>query len=121
MWWWVEKIKQVCAALEITLHENKTQIIKLSHGFTYLKARLYLTGTGKVVRKIPRQSVTRQRRKLKKLAQCIETGKITYEDAFTSFQSWRSYAQNFDAWNTIQSMEWLFNSLFLLQIGRAHV
>lgn len=112
----LEKIKKVCKALEITLHEKKTQIIKLSHGFTYLKARLYLTCTGKVIRKIPRQSVTRQRRKLKKLAQCIETGKITYEDAFTSFQSWRSYAQNFDAWNTIQSMEGLFNSIFLLPL-----
>lgn len=110
----LEKIKQVCTVLEITLHEKKTQIIKLSHGFTYLKARLYLTGTGKVVRKIHRQSVTRQRRKLKKLARCLEAGMITHEDVFTSFQSWRAYAQIFDAWNTIQSMEGLFNRLFLL-------
>lgn len=113
----LEHIRKICDALEIKLNEKKTQIVKLSHGFTFLKARLYLTKTGKVVQKIPRQSVTRQRRKLKKLARMLEAGKICYEDVYTSFQSWRSYASNFDAWNTIRSMEQLFNELFIWSWG----
>ena len=113
----LEGIRNTCDELEITLHENKTQIVKLSHGFTFLKARLYLTETGKVVKKIPRQSVTRARRKMKKLARFLEAGKLTYNDVYTSFQSWRAYAMNFDSWNTIQSMTELFNSLFLWSWG----
>ena len=109
----LEHIKKICSMLEIKLNEKKTQIVKLSHGFTFLKVKLYLTETGKVVQKIPRQSVTRQRRKLKKLARLLDAGKICYEDVRASFQSWRSYASNFDAWNTIRSMEALFNELFV--------
>lgn len=113
----LEWIKRICEDLEITLHENKTQIVKLSHGFTFLKARLFLTKTGKVVRKIPRQSVTRARRKMKKLARFLEKGKINYNDAYASFQSWKSYASNFDAWNTTRSMEQLYNKLFIRPWG----
>lgn len=113
----LEGIKKICAELEITLHEDKTQIVKLSHGFTFLKARLYLTETGRVIRKIPRQSVTRARKKLKKLARFLDAGKLTYNDVYTSFQSWRAYAMNFDSWNTIQSMSLLFNTLFVWPQG----
>ncbi len=94
-----------------------TVVVKLSHGFTFLKARLYLTETGRVIRKIPRQSVTRARRKLKKLARFLDAGKLTYNDVYTSFQSWRAYAMNFDSWNTIQSMSLLFNTLFVWPQG----
>ena len=57
------------------------------------------------------------RRKMKKLARFLEAGKLTYNDVYTSFQSWRAYAMNFDSWNTIQSMTELFNSLFLWSWG----
>lgn len=110
----LDGIRQICAELEITLNENKTQIVKLSHGFTYLKARIYLTNTGKVLRKIPKVSVTRERRKLKKLVRPYEEGKLTYEDIYTSWQSWKAYAQNFSAWHTIQRIGRLYNNLFIL-------
>lgn len=96
------------------MNENKTQIVKLSHGFTYLKARIYLTSTGKVLRKIPKRSVTRERRKLKKLVRPYEEGKLTYQDIYTSWQSWRAYARNFSAWHTIQNIGKLYNRLFIL-------
>lgn len=106
-------IRRICAEMDITLNEKKTQIVKISHGFTFLKAKIYLTASGRIIRKIPRQSVTRQRRKLKKLAILVEMRKITYQDAYTSFQSWRSYAQNFNAYKTIRSMNRLHDELFI--------
>ena len=108
-------MRRICGELGITLNEKKTQIVKLSHGFTFLKAKIYLTPSGKVIKKIPRMSVTRQRRKLKKLAGLTDIGKIKYEDAFASFQSWRAYAENFDAYRTIQRMNDLHNDLFIRQ------
>lgn len=100
------------AELKITLNEKKTQIVKLTHGFTFLKARIYLTESGKVIKKIPKESVTRERRKLKKLLPLCEKGKITLEDVSQSRQSWRAYADNFDAHKSARGIERLFNRLF---------
>lgn len=100
-------IQRICDELGITLNRKKTQIIKLSHGFTFLKCRYYLTDSGKVVRKIYKKSVTRMRRKLKKF-----DGKLPPLDVYQSYQSWRAYACHFDAWYTVQNMDKLYSSLF---------
>ena len=111
--WCLEGIRRICKKLDITLNEKKTQIVKLSHGFTYLKTRFYLTDTGKVLRKIYKRSVTRERRKLKKFVPLLQAGIMTYEDVYTSWQSWKSYALNFSAWRTIQNVGKLFDDLFV--------
>lgn len=106
-------IKALCAELEITLNTKKTQIVKLTHGFTFLKIRYYLQPNGKVVKKIYRRSVTKMRHKLKSFRDLIDRGVMTYEDVYQSFQSWRAYALNFNAHRTILSMNALYNSLFV--------
>lgn len=107
-------LRNICNDLGIVLNEKKTQIVKLSHGFTWLKCRFYLTDTGKVVQKIYKKSVVRQRRKLKALRRLLDHGKIALEDVYTSFQSWRAYALHFDAWHTINNMQALYDRLFIL-------
>lgn len=102
-------IKILCKRLGITLNEKKTQIVKLSHGFTWLKVRFFLLPSGKIVRKIYRRSVTKQRKKIKKFRELIASGKMTMVDAYSSWQSWKAYASNFNAWHTIKNMEKLFN------------
>lgn len=106
-------IKAICDELHLNLNLKKTQIVRLSHGFTWLKTKFYLTATGKVVRKISRTSITRMRRRLKKLKKLFSAGRITYRDAFNALQSWRSHARRFDAWHTIKNTEYLFNRLFV--------
>ena len=109
----LEGIKAVCRELEIELNEKKTQIVKISHGFTFLKTRFFVTDTGKILRKIHKRSVTRQRRKLKKFVLLCEAGKMSHEDVYTSWQSWKAYAQNFSAWRTIRSLGRLYDDLFI--------
>lgn len=109
----LEGIKAVCEELEITLNVKKTQIVKLSHGFTYLKVRFFLLDSGRIVRKIYRRSVTKMRRKLKSLSRLLDAGVVTYEDVFASWQSWKGYARTFDAYHTIQNMGRLYNDLFI--------
>ena len=106
-------IQDICTELEIVLNVKKTQIVKLSHGFTWLKIRVFLTSTGKVVRKIYKRSVTKQRKKLKKLHKRYRLGLVTKEDIYQNWQSWCSYARNFNAYFTIKNMERLFNQLFV--------
>lgn len=108
----MEGIKTICAELKITLNVKKTQIVKLSHGFTWLKVRFFLTETGKVVRKIYRRSVTKMRQKLKSFRRKWLNGEMRREDIESSWQSWRSYALRFNAYRTVQSMTALYNQLF---------
>lgn len=105
-------IKEECKKLGIILNDKKTQIVKLSHGFTWLKGRFFLTQSGKIVKKIYKKSVTRERRKLKKLKKFCEAGRMTEKDAWSAFQSWRSYAKHFNAYYTIKNMEELYSNLF---------
>lgn len=109
----LEGIKAICDELEITLNTKKTQIVKLSHGFTYLKIRYYLLPSGKVVKKIYRRSVTKMRQKLKAFQKKVADGIMTYKDVYQSWQSWRAYAANFNAYRTIQRMGDLYNQLFI--------
>lgn len=109
----LEGIKAICDELEITLNLKKTQIVKLSHGFTYLKVRYYLQPSGKVVKKIYHRSVTKMRHKLKAFQKKVAAGVMTYADVYQSWQSWRAYASNFNAYRTIQSVGTLYNQLFI--------
>lgn len=106
-------IRAICDELGITLNSKKTQIVKLSHGFRWLKARYFLTPSGKVVRKIYKRSVTRQRIKMKKLHRKLLAEKMAYCDIETNWQSWRAYASKFNAYHTIQNMGKLFDQLFI--------
>ena len=109
----LEGIKKLCTELKITLNEKKTQIVKLSHGFTFLKVRFFLLNSGRIVRKLCRRSVTKMRQKLKSLRQKVDDHKMSFNDVYQSMQSWRAYALNFNAYRTIQNMEALFNYLFV--------
>lgn len=105
-------IRKICGALGITLNEKKTQIVKLSHGFTYLKVRYFLLPSGKVVKKLHHGSVTRMRQKLRAFRRKVAEGKMSRQDVYQSWQSWRSYAAHFNAYRTIQSAGALYNRLF---------
>jgi hypothetical protein len=115
----LDAIKTICNELGIVLNKKKTQIVKLSHGFTWLKIRFFLTSSGKVIRKIYKRSVTKQRQKLKKLRKKLDEGRIEFADITQSFQSWRAYASNFNAYHTIKNMESLYNQLFYKEINNA--
>lgn len=110
-------IQEICNKLGITLNSRKTQIVKLAHGFTWLQIRVFLTSTGKIIKKMPHKSITKMRRKLKKLRRKLDAGKITREDVWTSWQSWRSHAMRFNSWHTLQSMGQLFDELFVFTEG----
>lgn len=109
----LNRIKEVCEACHIKLNEKKTQIVKISHGFKFLKTRVYLLPTGKVLRKISKKRITVVRRKLKKLKKKLTDGTIDLKHIEMSYQSWRAYAKKyFQAWHTVCNMDQLFHALY---------
>ena len=109
----LSEMKKVCERLGITLNEKKTQIVKISHGFSYLKARIFVTDTGRVIQKIYKRSVTRMRMKLKKLQKMYDRGDIPFDYIYQSWQSWSAYGAQYDAYNTIKTMASLYDDLFI--------
>lgn len=108
----LDEIIKVCEKLGITVNRKKTKIMRIDKGFTYLKIRFFVTDSGRIVKKIPRQSITRMRRKLKKLKKKFDAGRISICDVEASFHSWSAYADNFDSWHTKNSMKALYEGLF---------
>ena len=108
-------VKSEVQKVNLTLNENKTYICKITHRFTFLKTDFKVAKTGKVIKMITRLNVTKQRQKLKKLVKMVDDGLLTYKDVQTSYQSWRGYALKKNAYNTIKSMDKLFNELFINQ------
>lgn len=101
-----------CETLGIVVNQRKTKIVKIRRGFKYLKARHYLTETGAVKRKLSRDSITRQRRRLKKFAKMVEAGEMTIEDAKTAYGSWKGYALRRGGKLVVRRMDRLFRKLF---------
>ncbi len=101
-----------CSQLGIILNAKKTRIVKLSRGFTFLKKKFSYTETGRVLIRPCRASITRQRRKLKKLAALYRKGTITLEQVERSYQSWRGSILRLDAYKTVQNMDALYRELF---------
>lgn len=108
----LEILKRMYEAYGVKINTKKTYITDLKHGFTFLKTRIYLTDSGKVVRKPCRYSVTRERRKLKKQAKLLAQGFITFEQINNSYQSWRGSMRHRNARKTVHNMDLLFNKLF---------
>lgn len=107
------QIRIICAELKITINEKKTGIVKLSHGFTFLKTQIYLTDTGKIIRKPCRKAIVRQRRKLKKQKKLLDAGIMSYQDIRCSYSSWRGCMEKKQARRSIYSMDCLYNRLFI--------
>ncbi len=111
LWELLDEIKDIAKTLGLHINERKTQIIKLTHGFTFLKTRYILTDKGKIVRRIPRDVVTRQRRKLKKLAQFVVDGELSQKAFQIQYKGWRGDKRRYHARRTLQNMDKLFRRL----------
>lgn len=108
----LSEIEKMLANLGLALSPKKTTICKLSH-ITFLQKRISLLPNGRIVMKISKQSIARERRKLKKLANKWYRGEAEYKTLYDSYKSWRGTSLKFDAYYTVKSMDELFYRLVL--------
>lgn len=108
-----EKLAQLADALDIQLSPKKCIITPFKHhGFTFLKMRFRLTETGKIVMRISRRTAKVMRHKLKFFRRQVTEGKLSFEDAAGSFQSWRGYARKNGGYNLVHTLDCYFVRLF---------
>ncbi len=95
----------------LKLSEKKTQLFPIKQGIKFLGFHFYLTETGKVIRKISRDNISNERRKLKKLFQRVKDGIMTYEDVECCFTSWQAHLARGNTYNIVQKTKRYFNNL----------
>lgn len=100
------------AEMGLTVNMRKTHIAKLSRGFTWLKKRIRYGPNGRVSMRPSRDSVTRERRKLKAHAGMVSRGELSYEEAFQSYQSWLGLMKGLDSHNITRGTDAMFDSFF---------
>lgn len=108
----LKSIKTICDRLGIVLNQKKTQIVKLSRGFSWLKVRFILTRNGRVIRKMNREGITKMRKKLKSFENLMKKDNMSAKDVIASWQSWEAYARHFHAYKTRKEMGQLCTKLF---------
>lgn len=105
------KLKDLYHEYGVILNNKKTCIVPLKQGFTFLKTRFFLTDTGKIIKKPCRESITRERRKLKKQALLMQKGVLTKEDIHKSFVSWVGSMKHRNSRKTVYRMKMLYEKL----------
>ena len=108
----LEKLQVWFDRLGIETRSEKVRVVKLSRGFTFLKAKFSLTETGKIIIRPGRVSITRQRRKLKKFKRLYDSGEMTLREIRAGYMAWRGYISHFDSYRTVQNMDKLYLQLF---------
>ncbi len=111
-----DDIEKLSSELGLHLNMKKTQIVKLSHGFNFLKVKYFLTDTGAIIHRISRDVLTRERRKLKKLAVKVVRGEMDIKEYKNQYLSWRgdkvpkhgSRTIHYNSHRSIQSMDKVF-------------
>lgn len=99
--------------LELEINKKRLQIIKFNGGsFTYLKKRFYLNENGKVIVRLSREAIVRQRRKMKKQKKLLDNNKFDIEHIRLSYIAWRGMAKKYNSYLTINNMDKLYVRLF---------
>ena len=96
----------------LTLNAKKTRIVKLSHGFTFLKCKFSYGKNGRIVIRPIREKITRQRKKMKRQANLVKAGKMTFADALESYNGWRAHILKMNTHKLVYRMDTLFWELF---------
>lgn len=120
----LERMKEVCRMLGITLNLKKTKIVPIKQGFRFLQVKYLLTATGKVVRKMSFESIKKMRRKLKKFklwntaGRVVKIGKkfirkiFSLADICKAYISWCGHMKRGKSFHVIQRMHKYFKNLF---------
>lgn len=91
---------------------HKSHIFPLRNGVDFLGFHTYITETGKVIRKVRRDSKKRVKRKLKKFKELYNTGKRTKEEIDRAFESWVAHAEQGNCYHLIQNMRKYYERIF---------
>ena len=108
----VKKFEEKCKELGIILNKKKCRIIKLTSQFSYLKIRFFITETGKIIRRLSREGVTKERKRLRKYFKYLQEKRMTFKQVYYNFHSWLCSRRNGYSFHIKLNMVKYFNNLY---------
>ena len=109
----LEAITAKAAELGLEIHRAKTKIHNLaSDDFTYLKKRVHITGTGRIVLRLTRANIRREEARIRLQRAEYDAGRMPLRTILQSYQCWRSYAQSYNAHEAVHRMDRYFTEIF---------
>ena len=106
-----KKIIEFLRGLKLTLN-HKSHIFPIRHGIDFLGYHIYLTSSGKIVKKVRRASKERMRRKLKHFEKRYKEGTLKAEDISKSWNSWLGHVSHGDTYFLRKNMQQLYLKIF---------
>lgn len=108
----LKEIDAYITSLGLTLSKKKTQIFPVKQGIKFLGFIFRLTETGKTIMKLPKENITHEKRKLRKLKELVVSGKMTKDHVDECYNSWKAHAEQGDTHNLILSMNQYYKNLW---------
>jgi len=105
-------IEEKLFVINLKLNKKKTQIYPISRGIKFLGFRFMLTSAGKVIRKLNKENISHERRKLKKLKCLVDKGILTRKDVNECFTAWKAHAKKGNTHNLIIRMDKYYKELW---------
>lgn len=109
----LKHILEISEEYGIKINEKKTKIVKMSSTYEFLKVRYSLTDTGKVIKKIDKEKLTKMRRKLKKLKTKLDNGEVEYKSIENMYKSWFGTHKKYMSSKQKENLNNLYNELFI--------
>ena len=115
----IPKLKEIskdfmnrCTELGIKMNTKKCRIIKLTKQFIFLKTRFFITESGKLIRRIGRETARKERHRLRCFYRFYKLGMMSFQEIYLNFHSWimsQTRGKQFNIWFNAISY---FNELF---------
>lgn len=108
----LDGLSGITKALGLTLNMKKTRVQPISKPFKLLQHTYWLEPSGRIVEKISKEAVTRERRKLKAYKRLLDKGRMTYQQIECAFKGWIASSYKYMSYRQIGNMTRLYYQLF---------
>ena len=108
----VKKFEEKCTELNIIMNKKKCRIIKLTSQFSYLKIRFFITKTGKIVKRLAKMGIIKERKRLRKFFKYLKEGRMSFNQIYLNFHSWLCSRRNGYSYHIKLNMICYYNKLF---------
>lgn len=115
-----EFLKQILAytndyveSIGLKMNRKKTQISPMKNGTTFLGFRWRMTDSGHVLQIAKKQTITRNKKKLRKLKARLDSGEFAFSEIRNSGASMRGNIDRGNCLKTVKDFDRYFNKLFI--------
>lgn len=100
----LRRIEEYLGSIGLSLN-HKTEIVPIKKGIRFLGFHVYLTDDGHVIRLLDGKNKRKEKKRLRRDAQLVLSGKMTVGKYHEKYQSWRNHASHGNCWRLIHSMD----------------